>query len=478
MKPSTPTNPAVSWWQPVLFAAMAGGLGWGIRGQYGHETGAMIAGLLVSLTLLFLLCPGVSTIQAIRAAALGTIAMGVGGTETYGVTLGLTHNPELVGNWSALRWGLLGCLVKGALWIGFAGLFFGLGLGGKRYRPLEILGLTLAMLAVSFLGSWLLNSPFDVEERRLPAIHFSNLWHWLPESDTRPRPEAWGGLLFALSLALAYVALWKKDALARNLGLWGLLGGALGFPIGQSLQAYHAWNPEVFQRGIWVHLDPHMNWWNTMETTFGCIMGAALGLGLWLNRRRIDLAPDPEERGLPAGLEWALLGVHAALLVYVQAAGGRFASFYDSGLVLIIIPLFVAVRGRIWPVFQILTITLLPITIKTVRNLVLEEEAIAPIAGWTLYLVLPLAAATALAAWYLARPRRAQAGGDFVAWALLLNLWLYFGLNFAFFRYPWPWSDWTGRTPSGIVFTIFTLSLTAMVLIYRDRAQSLPAPRK
>jgi len=28
---------------------MAGGLGWGIRGQYGHEAGAMIAGLLVRL---------------------------------------------------------------------------------------------------------------------------------------------------------------------------------------------------------------------------------------------------------------------------------------------------------------------------------------------------------------------------------------------------------------------------------------------
>ena len=100
-----------------------------------------------------------------------------------------------------------------------------------------------------------------------------------------------------------------------------------------------------------------------------------------------------EERTLQA-LEWALLGVHAALLIYVQAVGGRFAAFYDSGLVLIVIPLFVAVRGRIWPVFQILTITLLPITIKTVRNLVYEEAAIGPIVSWILYLVLPLAAAT------------------------------------------------------------------------------------
>ena len=31
-------------WLVMLATAMAGGMGWGIRGQYGHETGAMIAG--------------------------------------------------------------------------------------------------------------------------------------------------------------------------------------------------------------------------------------------------------------------------------------------------------------------------------------------------------------------------------------------------------------------------------------------------
>ena len=35
----------------MLFTALAGGMGWGIRGQYGHETGAMLAGLLVALVL-------------------------------------------------------------------------------------------------------------------------------------------------------------------------------------------------------------------------------------------------------------------------------------------------------------------------------------------------------------------------------------------------------------------------------------------
>ena len=44
-------------WQAILLTAMAGGMGWGIRGQYGHETGAMIAGALISLVLVRLFCP-------------------------------------------------------------------------------------------------------------------------------------------------------------------------------------------------------------------------------------------------------------------------------------------------------------------------------------------------------------------------------------------------------------------------------------
>ena len=42
----TPPNPPL--WLAMLATSMAGGMGWGIRGQYGHETGAMIAGALVS----------------------------------------------------------------------------------------------------------------------------------------------------------------------------------------------------------------------------------------------------------------------------------------------------------------------------------------------------------------------------------------------------------------------------------------------
>ena len=92
-------------WQAVLFPALAGAMGWGIRGQYGHETGAMIAGVLIGLTLLLLFGRGAKVEEGARAAALGAVALGIGGSMTYGQTIGLTQDRVLVGNWEAWRWG-------------------------------------------------------------------------------------------------------------------------------------------------------------------------------------------------------------------------------------------------------------------------------------------------------------------------------------------------------------------------------------
>lgn len=96
---------------------------------------------------------------------------------TYGQTVGLTNDTPLVGNWGALRWGMLGLAVKGGVWIGFSGLFLGLGLGGKRYRPFEMFLLVISMLTAVVVGWWLFNSPHDPENERLPLIYFSDHWN-------------------------------------------------------------------------------------------------------------------------------------------------------------------------------------------------------------------------------------------------------------------------------------------------------------
>ena len=666
----TPNPPL---WLVMMTAAMAGGMGWGIRGQYGHETGAMIAGVLVSLVLVFLFCPGNSSIHVIRAAALGTIAMGFGGSITYGQTIGLTHDGALIGNWEALRWGMLGLAIKGGVWIGFAGLFLGLGLGGKRYKPFEMFLLVLGMLTAVLVGWWLFNSPHDPENKRLPFLYFSDHWKWEPGVEFKSRPEIWGGLWCALLTGILYATLAKGDRLARNLALWGMLGGALGFPIGQALQASHAWNktqqgkvtvsydgrkpvsllelnakdltrydearefrlnnpegaksmvitwdhqghnswwwsidnieipgeqqplfaenfdslelgpfvsesesggdgtdwtastpegwsmtrggghgPTIDHKVIdelqtnnetidefdgWTFVDPaswnatagqgrdrfskgtgviaiadsdefndkssaklnaslstppihltgiqpetlvlrfdsswrqkkhlmepitqYFNWWNIMETTFGTVMGAVLGLGLWLNRRRVAVSSEPDVSPLPGWLIGLLLAVHVSLLGLVEFSKFEWIDgVYDLGLMMGLIPLVLCVKGRWWPYLQLLPITLLPIAGKTLRAV---ADPINPSVSWLTYLILPMLIATTIAIWFARQAKPAGEHPAFIRNALLFCTWVYFGLNYAFFGFPPLWEDWGGRTPNAVLFFIAAVGLTLTALFF------------
>jgi len=157
---------------PMILGALAGGMGWGIRGQYGHETGAMMAGLLVSSVAAVLFCRHASGLGTLRAIAWGTLGMGIGGSMTYGQIIGWTQNTGNVGNWNAWAWGMQGLAVTGAIWIGFGGAFLGMGLGGKRYTATEMLVLLACLLGLYHLGVWLFNQPFDPKNQQLPWLYF------------------------------------------------------------------------------------------------------------------------------------------------------------------------------------------------------------------------------------------------------------------------------------------------------------------
>ncbi len=62
----------------ILCGGLAGGLGWGIRGQYGHESGAMIAGLLVTSVIAVGYLSHLPGLFVARAMALATVAIGIG----------------------------------------------------------------------------------------------------------------------------------------------------------------------------------------------------------------------------------------------------------------------------------------------------------------------------------------------------------------------------------------------------------------
>jgi hypothetical protein len=412
-----------------------------------------------------LFTPRAASLTAARAVALCALGVSLGGSMTYGQTVGLTHDPEMIGNWAALRWGLLGLALIGGIWIAFAGALLGMGLGERTYRPLELLGLVVVMFICLLAGVYFFNTPFDPAAHRLPRIYFSDDWYWQPGADLKPRRECWGGLLCALLALVIYVGVVKKDRLAARLAAWGFWGGAIGFPAGQCIQAYHAWNPELFRQGWFGTFASQINWWNFMETTFGAIWAVVLTLGLWLNRRLIAAEEREPTIVFREPLEWLFVLIHVPVLVAWNFAEiPLLDSFADHALTMIALPLVAVMGGRLWPYLLTLPIVALPIAGKTLRQLSYYESAIHPVAGYVIYLVLPLTVLTWAALLLARQPASRPSARTFSRWALLLTTWLYFGLNYAFFRFPWPWQAWTGRTPNAIVFAACALVLTVVAL--------------
>ena len=106
---------------------------------------------------------------------------------------------------------------------------------------------------------------------------------------------------------------------------------------------------------------------------------------------------------------------------------------------------------------------------KTLRQLAYQERAISEGAAWLIYFAGCWSRGRAGA-----RPHpvdfQAQGKEDsstFLRIALLLSTWTYFLLNYAFFRFPFPWSEWTGRTPNGIIFTVYAAGLTLLAISKR-----------
>ena len=455
-------------WLVVPLTAMAGGMGWGIRGQYGHQTGAMIAGVLVGSVIAFLMRPRATSLTAARVIAFFTLGVSVGGSMTYGQTVGLTHDVALIGNWEALRWGMLGLFLKGGIWIGFGSVLLGMALSGICYRPAELALLLLGVLFLSCFGMQLLNEPFDPQQRLLPGLYFSDDWYFEPDEELTPRREKWGGLLFALAGMAVYARCVRGDRLAFRMAGWGFIAGGIGFAGGQCLQAWHAWNPDALSQSWFAEYAQHINWWNTMETTFGAIFGAILATGVWLNRHLIDPVSAEEniEDALSPTQEVLLLLVHFGVLaswgfIIVRALG----PVTELAIPMIILPVVAVSAGRYWPYMFVLPMVAIQIAGKTLRQMCYATENVPVVPGWFIFLLIPMAV-TLIAAITFARRSHLQTARSFSRWCLLLVTWLYFLLNFAFFELPWPWQPWTGRTPHGLVFAFCAIGLTAGCLFY------------
>lgn len=250
MRDRAQTHAPFAW----LFCGLATALGWGLRGEFGGETGAAIPGALLGLAIaLTSRRPG----HLRHAAVIGmaaTLGIALGGIMSYGRIIGYTKGIDVPN--VAYGFAMLG--VVGGLWGAFGAGTIGLAISPKRYSVGQVLLFVLAAYLAAIALHWLL---IDVIGIRM----------------TPPRGDSWPQCLAAV-LALIVFARIKRDALPQRLAVWGFVFGSLGFMIGDTLQVIPS------------SIGPSYDWWKVMEQSFGFILGAGIA---WAVHRETAKLGDP-----------------------------------------------------------------------------------------------------------------------------------------------------------------------------------------
>lgn len=231
-----------------IFVGLAVGLGWGIRGDFGHLVGAMYPGASLALALayvsgqrsLFLWMPILSAVSA--------LTIGSGGSMSYGILHGYAQADTLA-NYS---YGFVTLFLQGSAWGTFGGAMIGLLLERRAMRTQDWLGLIGSVLAAGWLISFLVVNVlgFDINPpRNNGSIAFM------------------GGALGQLAWLIYN---------RRLVGLRGALLGYFGFGLGMA--------GGRLLGNIANELQPQLNFtinhWNVMETSCGFIGGFVYAWGM------------------------------------------------------------------------------------------------------------------------------------------------------------------------------------------------------
>jgi hypothetical protein len=309
----------------IVLSGLAMSVGWGFRGDYGHEAGAMVPGALLGLAVC--LASGRpdwwrrSTIMAF----CGAIGWAFGGQMSYGQITGYTASSSL----ADVAYGY-GCLfLIGSLWAGIGSAILALSVTQSRSYlerfagPLAALWLLWFAMDLSGLTEWLVQTWYlhDTDwvaalsafltagvyalliPSARPACFFIMLlaggW-WagyiiltglMGLRMTPPRSDNWSGCV-GLFFAIVFYLIRQKNRAALNVTLFGFMAGGIGFAVGDffNMLGRAQWGPigrfEALQG---------LDYWKWMEQLFGLIMGVGVGLA-FLRRLKPKLAPPDEDQ--------------------------------------------------------------------------------------------------------------------------------------------------------------------------------------
>jgi len=104
-------------WPLIVLTALSLSIGWGIRGNFGHEAGAMIPGALAAMAAVLLSGREDWQRRVAYFAAFGAIGWSFGGSMSYGQVIAYTHS----GHSLSVIYGFASLFLIGFLWAAMGG---------------------------------------------------------------------------------------------------------------------------------------------------------------------------------------------------------------------------------------------------------------------------------------------------------------------------------------------------------------------
>jgi hypothetical protein len=341
----------------TLLGALSLSVGWGIRGNFGHEYGAMIPGVLAALAAVLIAGRGDWWRRAAYFAMFGALGWSFGGSMSYMQVIAYTHSGHL----PSQAYGFACLAVLGFLWgaLGGAGTALPAALDRERLT-------SLFPPAVAVFIAWTLQDMFVPWFARVEsAAHRHESWLYWYDADwlaallalaavllpalarrrlgwgdrlilnlaagwwagfllmvflvdglgvqfrmTPPRGDNWAGVLGMTVAALLFFGRHGLPAVVYAMLVAGFWGG-FGFAAATFLKLLEVkYVPLVlshgFGSGSW-----QTNWHSILEQTYGLINGVGIALAMTALARRLPPVQDEQRTRL-----WTE-GAAAAFVIFV-----------------------------------------------------------------------------------------------------------------------------------------------------------------
>ena len=282
----------------ILLVMLSLSIGWGIRGNYGHEYGAMIAGTLAGIAAALVSGREDWRQRAPYFAFFGALGWGFGGSIAY------MHPPSYTetGHLPTQIYGFLSVYFEAFLWAGMGGAATAYAAVEDREKLTAIFRPLAWVLGFWALQYALQDTPFNIQERLFASAGADHTWYrqrdplyWLDSE--------WVEAVYAL-VALCLFDLWdRRFRKFTQLVAFTLLGAGVGFGV-QRLLVAAGWQDAVV--AAFVHpqgdlsvlnpatgapkfaaADMLTNWpilFEQCSAHLGWIFGAVVGIALYFYR--------------------------------------------------------------------------------------------------------------------------------------------------------------------------------------------------